>query len=206
MTTRKKISPVRLIILLCAVSSFSFAGLAISEGSDGTTAVSGEYQIGPENVLLIEVYYGRDENLSRKVRVSSKGLITFPLLGEVRVNGLTVSELENKVTDLLEKDYLVNPQVSVFIEEYSTVSILGQIKEPGSYPIKGRMSVIELISQAGGFTKIAAVNDVKIIRTNPDGSKVTIRVKAGDIINRGKQDDDVQMNPGDIVTVAESFF
>ncbi|MFC1570825.1 polysaccharide biosynthesis/export family protein [Candidatus Omnitrophota bacterium] len=164
------------------------------------------YAIGPENVLMIDVYYGRDKNLSRKARVSSKGFITFPLLGEVEVDGLTIAELENKLTNLLEKDYLVNPQVSVFIEEYSTVSILGQVKEPGSYEIKGKLSVIELISLAGGFTKIAATNDVRIIRTNSYDSKIIIKVKANDIINKGREDDDVRLEPGDIVTVPESFF
>ncbi len=164
------------------------------------------YTIGPENVLQIDVYYGRDRNLSRKVRVSSKGFITFPLLGEVEVNGLTVAELENKLTYLLAKDYLVNPQVSVFIDEYSTVSVLGQVKSPGTYPIKGKLSVVELISMAGGFTKIAAPNWVKIIRTHSDGTKVTIPVRVHDIINKGKEEDDIQLQAGDIVTVAESIF
>lgn len=165
-----------------------------------------EYVVGPENVVNIDVYYGKDENLSRKARVSSEGLITFPLLGEVKVEGLTVSQLEAKITELLEKDYLVNPQVSVFIEEYSTVSILGQVTSPGAYPIKGKLSVVELISLAGGFTPIAAQNDVKVIRTDKDGSKTTIKVRAGDIVNGGRKEDDIKVYPGDIVMVAESFF
>ena len=164
------------------------------------------YIIGPENVLQIDVYYGRDKELSRKARVSSRGYITFPLLGEVEVTGLTVADLENKLTEMLNKDYLVNPQVSVFIEEYSTVSILGQVKEPGSFEIKGNLSVVELISLAGGFTKIAATNDVRIMRTDSSGVKNTTKVKVNDIINKGREDEDVQLEPGDIVTVPESFF
>ncbi|MGB2879890.1 MAG: polysaccharide biosynthesis/export family protein [Candidatus Omnitrophota bacterium] len=165
-----------------------------------------EYRIGSENVLQIDVYYGRDMNLERKVRVSSKGYINFPLLGEVEVKGLTIAELESKIKYLLEKDYIVNPQVSVFIEEYSTVSILGQVQKPGTYELKGRMSVVELISEAGGFTKIASFNGVRIIRTDPNGSKETIKVKVDDIINKGKEENDVQLKAGDIVTVSESFF
>ena len=188
------------VLILSVMSSFSYAR------STGSDASQKGYTIGPENVLVIDVYYGRDKNLNRKARVSSKGYITFPLLGEVEVNGLTIAELENILTELLEKDYLVNPQVSVFIEEYSTVSILGQVEEPGSFEIKGRLSVIELISLAGGFTKIAATNDVRIMRTNPDGSRKTIKVKANDIINKGREDEDVQLKPGDIVMVPESFF
>ncbi len=186
------------LALMCSLSPF------VSRAEHSFEA-SG-YQIGPENVLQIDVYYGRDKELSRKVRVSSRGRITFPLLGEVDVAGLTVAGLEQKLTELLDKDYLVNPQVSVFIEQYSTVSILGQVKEPGSFEIKGRLSLIELISLAGGFTKIASTNDVRIMRTMPDGSKNTIRVRASDIINRGREEDDVELRPGDIVTVPESFF
>lgn len=164
------------------------------------------YKVGAENVLQIDVYYGRDREISRKVRVSSQGRINFPLLGEVDVAGLSVAEVEKKLTDLLDKDYLVNPQVSVFIEKYSTVSILGQVMEPGSFEIKGSLTLIELISLAGGFTKIAATNDVRIMRSMPDGSKATIKVKANDVINKGKEGDDVKLEPGDIVTVPESFF
>ncbi|MCX5680905.1 MAG: polysaccharide export protein [Candidatus Omnitrophica bacterium] len=166
-----------------------------------------EYIIGPENVLQIDVYYGKpDDKISQKVRVSSDGQITFPLLGEVQVSGLTVSELEKKLTDLLEKDYLVNPQVTVFIEEYSNVSILGEVDKPGSYPIKGKMTVVELISAAGGFTKIASPNEVKVIRTMSDGTKQETRVRVYNIMRRGNQKDDIQLQSGDVVVVPESLF
>jgi polysaccharide export outer membrane protein len=165
-----------------------------------------EYHIGPENVLQIDVYYGKDEKLSQKVRVSSKGFITFPLLGEVKVSDLTVAELERKLTYLLEKDYFVNPQVSVFVEEYSTVSILGEVASPGAYPIEGNLTVVELISQAGGFTKIASPNRVKVIRTLPDGSKQQIRVRVYNIINKGRKEEDILLKAGDVVIVPESLF
>jgi len=183
--------------------AFSFLPSAFCPAED---APSPEYRIGPENVLQIDVYYGRDRELDRKVRVSAKGYITFPLLGEVKAEGLTIAELEKRLTEMLEKDYLVNPQVSVFIEEYSTVSVLGQVKEPGAYEIKGRLSVVEVISMAGGFTKIANTNAVRVLRTYADGRKKTFVVKVNDIINKGREDEDIQLMPGDIVTVPESFF
>lgn len=197
MKTIKSLAVLALLFTFCAASTVRSAGASEDIGG---------YRIGPENVLAIDVYYGRDRELSRRVRVSSRGFITFPLLGEVEVAGLTVAELEKRLTELLEKDYLVNPQVSVFIEEYSTVSILGQVAEPGSYEIKGRLTVIELISLAGGFTRIAATNDVRIMRNRPDGTRQTMRVRANDIINRGREDEDVVLESGDIITVPESFF
>ncbi len=164
------------------------------------------YRIGPENLLQIDVHYGKDGLISQKVRVSSKNLITFPLVGEVNVEGLTVSELENKLYTLLEKDYLVNPQVSVVIEEYSTVSVIGEVKKPGAYPIKGKLTVVEAISLAEGFTKIASPNRAKIVRTLDDGTKKEIPVRLSDIINGKKQKNNIYLQAGDVVVVPESLF
>ena len=166
-----------------------------------------EYKIGPENVLLIDVYYGNGEKISQRVRLSSRGVINFPLIGEIQVEGLTVPELQDKLSNLLEKDYLVNPQVTVFIEEYSTVSIMGEVKKPGAYPIKGRLTVVELISLAEGFTKIAAQNKVKVIHAKPDGSKEETLVHVYDFMNKNKnQQNNVVLHAGDVVIVPESFF
>jgi len=164
------------------------------------------YRIGPENLLQIDVHYGKDGVISQKVRVSSKNLITFPLVGEVDVSGLTISELEKKLYTLLERDYLVNPQVNVVIEEYSTVSVMGEVKKPGSYPIKGKLTAVEAISLAEGFTKIASPNKAKIIRTNPDGSKTEIPVRLHDIMQGGRQKSNIDLQGGDVLVVPESMF
>jgi len=166
------------------------------------------YRLGPENLLQIDVHYGKEGLISQKVRVSSKSLITFPLVGEVDVKGLTVSELEKKLFTLLEKDYLVNPQVNVVIEEYSTVSVMGEVKKPGSYPIKGKLTAVEAVSLAEGFTKIASPNRAKIIRTNLDGSKTEISVRLHDIMQggRGRQKSNIDLQGGDVLVVPESLF
>ncbi len=90
-----------------------------------------EYKIGPKDLLEISVF-GQDE-LNKTVRVSEDGKITFPLLGEVEVEGLTKVELEKKLSRLLEEKYLHNPQVTIFIKEYQSkrVSVLGAVKNPG---------------------------------------------------------------------------
>lgn len=165
-----------------------------------------DYLIGPENALQIDVYYGKGEKISQKVRVSSRGVIIFSLVGEVAVAGLTVAGLQDKLTKLLEKDYLVNPQVTVFVEEYSTVSIVGEVKKPGAYPIKGRLTVLELISLAEGFSKIAAPNKVKVIRPKPDGTKEEILVRVYDLMNKGGDQENIVLRSGDVVVVPESMF
>jgi len=161
-----------------------------------------DYLIGPDDVLKITVY--REEDMDRTVRVSSDGYISFPLLGKVKAEGLTVSGLERSLIMELIR-YLKNPQVTVFIEEYGTITVSGQVEKPGSYPLKGEMSVIEAISMAGGFTKIAAQNAVKVMRLE-EGKKKPIRVRVADISKKGDKSKDIPLNRGDIIFVPESLF
>ncbi len=161
-----------------------------------------DYLIGPDDVLKITVY--REEDMDRTVRVSSDGYISFPLLGKVKAEGLTVSELErNLIIELIR--FIKNPQVTVFIEEYSTVTVSGQVQKPGAYPLRGELSVLEAISMAGGFTKIAAQNAVKVMRLEK-GEKKTIFVRVADISKRGDKTKDIPLKRGDIVFVPESMF
>ncbi len=169
------------------------------------TDSSSEYQIGPENALQIDVYYGKNEKLSQKVRVSSRGIINFPLVGEVSVAGLTVAQLQEKLRELLEKDYLVNPQVTVFIEEYSTVSIMGEVNKPGAYPIRGQLTVEGLISLAEGFSANASPNEVKVISTRPDGTKQESIVQVQNNMSKNSGDSaSLVLRSGDVVNVPKS--
>lgn len=124
--------------------------------------VGKEYVVQPDDILEIAVY--GEEDLTKIARVSQDGCITYPLLGRVFANGLTVSELEQKLTDLLEEDYLVNPQVGVFVKEFAGIYIYGQIEKPGCYPLGRDLTVFEAITLAGGFTSIAAANGTKVLR------------------------------------------
>lgn len=166
-----------------------------------------EYKVQSGDILLITVYEQID--LTTKVRVNSKGEITFPLLGTVEVNGLTVDEMEKKISALLEKDYLVDPQVNVFIEEYhpEKVFVMGFVNRPGEYELfKDRpTTVLEAITMAGGFKEGSSKNGTKIIRVE-NGKEVTIPIEVTDITKKGNKDKDVPVRPGDIVVVPESFF
>ena len=161
-----------------------------------------DYRLGPDDVLEITVY--REDELYREVRISSSGSISFPLLGDVKAEGLTTNELEKTLEEKLLK-FLKKPQVTVFIKEYSTISVTGQVNEPGSFPLRGELSVIEAIGMAKGFTKVAGQNDVKIMRME-NGQKKTITVKVNDISRRGDKTKDVPLRRGDIVYVPESLF
>lgn len=166
-----------------------------------------EYRIETGDLLLITVYDQAD--LTTKVRVT-KEEISFPLIGNVRVGGLTVAEVTKTIEDALQKDYLVNPKVNVGIEEYSPrkVFILGAVEKPGSYelPPNKPTTVIEAIAMASGFNKVADQNGTKVIRKTAAGKEETIKVRAADITQKGQKDKDVVILPNDVVFVPDSFF
>lgn len=168
---------------------------------------SEEYKIETGDVVSITVYEQPD--LSTKARLDSAGEIAFPLIGNVQIGGLSTSEAVKKITSLLEKDYLVNPQVSIFIQEYhpKKVFVLGFVNRPGEYELsKDRdTTVIEAITMAGGFKEGAAQNGTKIIRKE-GSSQAAIPVKITDIMQKGSKEGDVTLRPGDVIVVPESFF
>ena len=164
------------------------------------------YKISKGDVLEISVY--EEEDLSGEFEVKEGGTITYPLLGSVKVEGLTKLAIEEKLTTLLEKDYLVEPHVRVKMEEYHerTVLVLGSVKNPGSYefPEDRPLTLLQVISMAGGYTRYASVKGTRIITTLPSGKKKTIDPKINDIIKGRKED--FELKPDDVVMVPERFF
>jgi len=119
------------------------------------TAFDHDYRIGPEDLLEISVF--EDEKLNKTVRVSSQGNISLPLLGVLRVKGLTGSELEKEIRDLLTEKYFQDPHVGVFIREYRNqrISVIGMVEKPGVYDVTGQKMVLDMLSLAGGLKEDA---------------------------------------------------
>ena len=159
-----------------------------------------EYKIGPKDLLEISVF-GLDE-LNRTVRVSEDGIITLPLVGEVKVEGLTKTGLEKKLSELLEEKYLHNPQVTVFIREYQStrVSVLGAVRNPGLYELLGRETLMQIISQAGGLTAEAG-DEIIIMRQRADGTSNSLKISIDDLFVKGDATLNVPLQPNDIVNV-----
>lgn len=136
-----------------------------------------DYLIGPSNLLDIKVT--QDANLSRTLRVDARGDITLPLLGVMHAAGLTPKELEQKIAKGLEQDYIRNPDVIVFVREYSSLKVIiqGQVLRPGIYSMIGKPTLLESISTAGGVTERADTANVKLIR-----GKSAKRRKDNDVI------------------------
>jgi polysaccharide export outer membrane protein len=164
------------------------------------------YRVGAADLLKITVY--QEPELQRKVRVSPEGIITFPLVGRVPVAGLSVAGAEDALKKKLAR-YLIDPQVSIFIEDYGnkTIYVLGEVKKPGSYPLptEAPLTVLEAITLAGGFTEYASVDRTRIIRKGKSGKR-TIDIEVSAIMKKGDKSKDLPLKPNDVVYIPESFF
>jgi len=114
-----------------------------------------DYKIGPEDLIEISVF--EEEKLNKTVRVSSQGNISLPLVGILRVKGLTANELEREVRDLLAEKYFQDPHVTVFIKEYRNqrISVIGAVEKPGAYDVTGPKTVLDVLGLAGGLKEDA---------------------------------------------------
>lgn len=166
-------------------------------------AERGNYLIGAGDVLKIAVYDHPDLNVT--VRVNSDGSILFPLIGGVQVTGLTVGQAAATLGAALADGYIVNPQVSVFVEEFRSrkAIIMGQVKNPGLYELSGPSSLLELISKAGGLTPDAgATVSIKRKATGLTAAEQLITLNLRDLTEKGDASQDLVVLDGDSVFVA----
>src|SRR3954469_7286391 len=151
------------------------------------------YKLGSGDMISIRVL-GEEDLKREKVRLSDAGTISFPVLGEIKVQGMTVGALEDYITKGLKGRYLLNPQVNVAIDEYRNFFVNGMVEKPGGYAYSPGLTVRKAITLAGGFKERASRDKINIIRD--DDPKQTAR----------KVDMNASVLPGDILTVEESFF
>ena len=121
------------------------------------------YRISPYDSLKISVF--GEPDLDQQVRVSEKGTIKYPLLGEVSVEGLTLEEVIKELEFLLGESYFVNPQVSIFITEFARFSISGEVKKAGTFQLEGPLTLEDAFILAGGPKEGADLSQVKVFRS-----------------------------------------
>jgi polysaccharide biosynthesis/export protein len=180
----------------------------------GAAPMAQEYTIGPGDMLKITVW-GHDD-LSKEYPVTLDGKVPFPLIGAVPAAGLTTSELARRLRDLLEKDYLVNPQVIVAVKDYlsSKVHVLGEAEKPGLFYLTGPTTLLEILSKAGGLSKSAG-KDLVLVRTESGkgggagvvASTVLLRLDVRKI-QAGDVKENILLQNGDMMFVpkASAFF
>lgn len=207
--------PITRFILLGLLAGWSVPHLSAQNNTDKENAEARKalvYRIATNDRIRVGVF--QEPDLDIIARVDMKGTVNLPLVGQLSVQNLTINEAE-RVIENAYKDgrFLRNPQVTITVEEYAPreVSIQGQVKNPARYtlPIEQTMTVLELVTKAGGFTDTAKGTAVTVTRINADGTKQVFSVDVESLI-KGKDKDKANTKdtslillPGDIVYVPE---
>jgi len=194
-----------LTLTLISFSLFVFTPAALPAQVNPGSSQSYEYQIGAKDLLQISVFEVPDLNIT--VRVSENGMINLPLLGEVKAEGLNRLELEKKIAAMLEKNYLKNAQVTIFIKEFQSkkISVMGAVKNPGTHDLIGRQSLLQVISMAGGLSEQAS-DTVVIFRQFKSGPGLSLTVKLDELLQKANPRYNLPVFPGDIINVPGSQF
>jgi polysaccharide export outer membrane protein len=177
-----------------------FSSLDLVYGQTEREIFTKEYMLGPRDLLEIKVF--ELPELDQTVRISEDGSITLPLLGKVAVGGLSKDAVEKKLASLLEEKYVKNAQVSVFIKEYQSrlVAVIGAVEKPGMYELVGRRTLLQMISQAGGF-KETAFNQLYVLREGPNGVTNTVAIDLEDLLINGNEKLNIPIQPNDVINV-----
>jgi polysaccharide export outer membrane protein len=163
------------------------------------------YKLQPLDLLKIQVF--QEPDLDRDVRVSKNHTIVLPLVGTVDLTNLTVHDAEQLITDLYGRDYLVDPQISITVSEYTSrsLSVLGAVGSPGSVviPPERDLTLVDAIAHAGGFSRLANQTNVSLTRTLPSGETQHFTINVDQLI-RGNAPRQWIVQDGDVVFVSES--
>ncbi|MDD5089352.1 MAG: polysaccharide export protein [Candidatus Wallbacteria bacterium] len=156
-----------------------------------------KYLIGPED--RVRIYVERHPEVTVSVPVGPDGFISFPMLGNIEVTGMTREELQEKLTGMLKK-YYKKPMVSVMIEEYNSyrIAVLGEVENPGLFTLKSDPTVMHALSLAGGPTQNAALDEAYLKKA---GEENLIRLDLYALLVKGDVSRDMILNPGDVLYV-----
>ena len=152
-----------------------------------------EYRLGTGDVISIRVYGGDEETRIERLRLSDTGKIVLPF-GDFTAKGATARELETAITQNVRGRLLVNPRVSVTIDEYRPFFVDGQVGRPGAYPYQPGLTVRKAITIAGGLRERASIKKIYLLRES-DGSSSAVTADLNTLVG-----------PGDTINVPESFF
>ncbi len=177
---------------MAAAASAVGVGAPITASVKRAWAEANGYRLGAGDIIDIAVY-GQPDLTRTKLKLSGTGMISFPF-GTVSAVGMTLDELEKAIANGLRNGYLVNPQVSVDIEQYRPFFIYGQVMKPGAYSFEPGLSVRKAVAMAGGFTERASADKIFIVREG-DPTETSRHIELGGAVN-----------PGDTLKVEESFF
>jgi polysaccharide export outer membrane protein len=189
-----------LVYLLCALSIFEPFGLAIAADVKSINVDQNAYRLHEGDSIMISVW--KEVALQKQVVVLPDGSITFPLIGRVKVTGLTSPEVEQLVTQKL-KEYIPDPVVTAMVVgiDGNRAYVIGKVMHPGTIIINGPISVIQAISIVGGFDKFANESDIKVIRKADAGNMQVYPIHYHDIISGTDISTNIYLQAGDTIVV-----
>lgn len=186
-------------------------GFCLSIGSLGYAAEGAEknesgYTVGVGDILEIRVL--QPEKIATSVAVAPDSSITFPYIGNVKVKGLTLGDVQNKIQQELADGYMKYPVVSVSLVESRSRKffVYGEVIRPGAYSIRENITILKAISMAGGFTKYGSSSRIKVLRLKKEGigyEPIKVNIKA---VMAGDSSADIVIFPEDIIVISEGVF
>jgi protein involved in polysaccharide export with SLBB domain len=192
------------LLLLFGCSHASAAAVTTPEAERGGAGIPPPGStLGPADVFEVRVF--QEPDLSGVYRVAADGTIYFPLCGTIGVAGLQSADVGEELEHCLEAGYLKRPQVSIYVKEYNSkkVFVLGEVARPGTFPYEDNMTIVQVITLAGGFAPHADKNNASVARL-VKGQEQRFKVPVVDIgLGRAANFD---VRPGDIVFIPESLF
>jgi polysaccharide export outer membrane protein len=158
------------------------------------------YIIGAEDVIT--VYVWKEPDMTKTVPVRPDGMISLPLIGEIKAAGYTPVQLQDVVAESMKK-LISDPQVTVIVEKVSSLSfnIVGEVNHPGYFPLTRRMTVLDALAMAGGFKDFAKTKKVYVLRTAANGTQERLPFNYKDVINGKNPQQNIELLPRDTVVV-----
>lgn len=166
-----------------------------------------DYVLRPSDILQVKIY--KEEDLTREVSVSQEYTVSLPLIGNVSVKNRSVRQIEEMIRQLYERDYLVNPQVTLIVLKYAerAVNVIGSVNSPQAvpFPPERGLTLLEAVARAGGFSRLADRSKVKIIRTDEKGVSTAFTINAEKLLE-SRSANLWPLQVDDVIQVEERIF
>jgi polysaccharide export outer membrane protein len=188
----------RLLRLTLAVLAVTALGISQETSSD-----QGAYRVGVGDVLKVEAF--QHQEISGEFQVEEEGAISYPLLGHVPVSALSISEISRLLEEMLERDYYVDVQLQVEVAEYRSqpVTVLGEVQRPGTYYLKGKSTLTQVLSDAGGIRATAGptVELRRLVGNSTNRSTEVLTFNTRDLLS-GQEGTEFEIKTGDVISVS----
>lgn len=192
-------SPARLTLLACTL-----AVAAATHAAPAQSPVASDYVLQPSDLIRVQIF--QEPDLAREVRITQEHTLNLPLIGNIELRDLTVRQAEELVRGLYDRDFLVNPQVTITVLEYTqrTVQVTGSVNQQGAIPFvpEQKMGLVEAIARAGGHSRLADLKNVRLTRTHPDGRTETFSINVSELM-KGGSGELWLLQKGDVIFVPE---